>query len=95
MDRYRNIQYKKEESLDKAYLREGGGEFDPTGRYYYHGENNSSGAAILKFDTSGDVFTELASIRPEKMSSYYGSRTVVVSEDGSKVFGLGLHLTKT
>lgn len=78
--------------LTDAFVREGGGAFDPSGRYYYHGENNSSGASIVKFDTSGDVFTNLAEVRPEEISSYYGSRTVVISEDGSRIFWAGVAL---
>lgn len=78
-----------ETSLDTDNVREGGGAFDPTGRYYYHGENNSSGASILKYDTAGDIFTELTSVRPTEISSYYGSRTVLVSENGSRVFWAG------
>lgn len=69
-------------------LREGGGGFDPTGRYYYHGENNSSGAKIYKLDVTGDVFTSLANIRVSSYS-YYGSRVVVVSENGNGVFWNG------
>ncbi|MFT6407608.1 MAG: fibronectin type 3 domain-containing protein, partial [Arenicella sp.] len=81
--------------VDDTFVREGGGAFDPTGRYYYHGENNSSGASIIKFDTSGDTFTQLAEIRPSEISSYYGSRTVVVSEDGSRVFWAGVALNSS
>mgnify|MGYP000046387163 CR=1 FL=1 len=79
---------------NKAFVREGGGAFGPIGRYYYHGENNSSGASIIKYDTSGDVFTKLEEVRPEGISSYYGSRTVVVSEDGSRVFWAGVALNQ-
>ncbi len=78
--------------LAEESVREGGGAFDPSGRYYYHGENNSSGASIIKFDTSGDVFTKLAEIRPEEIFNYYGSRTVVISEDGSRIFWAGVAL---
>jgi len=81
-----------ENTLHQAFVREGGGVFGPTGRYYYHGENNSSGASIIKFDTSGDTFTQLADVRPPEISSYYGSRTVIVSEDGSRVFWAGVAL---
>lgn len=80
--------------LNEAFVREGGGAFDPTGRYYYHGENNSSGAAIIKLDTSGDTFTTLVDVRPPEMSSYYGSRTVVISEDGSRIFWAGVVLNQ-
>lgn len=65
-------------------VREGGGDFGPNGRYYYHGESNSSGASFQKFDLAGDTFTELAEIRPAGVG--YGSRVVVVSEDGSRIF---------
>lgn len=83
-----------ETTLSSTNVREGGGAFDPTGRYYYHGENNSSGASIIKFDTSGDVFTNITEVRPDEISSYYGSRTVVVSEDGSRIFWAGVVLDK-
>ncbi|MDF1820723.1 MAG: fibronectin type III domain-containing protein [Alcanivoracaceae bacterium] len=79
-----------EETLDSISLREGGGQFDPTGRYYYFGENNISNAEIMKYDTSGDVFTQLAGVRPSGMASYYGSRNVVVSDDGSRIFWSGV-----
>jgi len=81
-----------ETTLNQAFVREGGGAFGPTGRYYYHGENNSSGASIIKYDTSGDTFTQLADVRPPEISSYYGSRTVVISEDGSRIFWAGVAL---
>lgn len=71
--------------LANAGVREGGGAFDSTGRYYYHGENDSTGAAIRRYDVTGDVFTQLANVRPTDVS-YYGSRTVVLSEDDQRVF---------
>lgn len=70
-------------------VREGGGGSDPTGRYYYHGENNSSGASIQKYNLTGDRFALLADVRGGASASYYGSRVVVVSEDGSRVFWNG------
>lgn len=81
-----------EETLSQAHVREGGGEFGPAGRYYYHGENNSSGASIIKFDTIGDTFTSVVNTRPTEISNYYGSRTVVVSEDGNRIFWAGVAL---
>ncbi len=71
--------------LGEASVREGGGAFDSTGRYYYHGENNSSGASILRYDVTGDALTLLADVRPTGVS-YYGSRTVLVSENDQRVF---------
>lgn len=68
--------------------RQGGGAFDPTGRYYYHGDDNISNAAIHKFDTNGGVFTPLTQTRVSSYN-YYGSRTVVVSESGNMVFWNG------
>lgn len=68
--------------------RQGGGAHDPSGRYYYHGDDNSSGAEITKYDTIGDTFASLATIRVSS-ASYYGSRVVTVSADGSRVFWNG------
>ena len=75
-------------ALDKTSQREGGGAFDPSGRFYYHGDNNISDASLHRFDTTGDTWNELAEIRVSSVS-YYGSRTVVMSEDGSRVFWNG------
>lgn len=74
--------------LTSTGLREGGGEYGPNGRYYYHGDNNSSGAELHKFDMIGDQFTSLTTKRVED-AGYYGSRTIVVSRDGSRVFWNG------
>lgn len=71
-------------------LREGGGVFEPSGRYYYHGENDISDAEIYKLDVTGDVMTEVTSIRVSSYS-YYGSRVVVGTEDGQSVFWNGSH----
>jgi alpha-tubulin suppressor-like RCC1 family protein len=69
--------------LASASVREGDGEYDPTGRYYYHCENNISGAAIAKHDMSADTFVPVASAGGHY---YYGSRNIVMSQDGSRVF---------
>ena len=74
--------------LSTASAREGGGVFEPGGRYYFHGENNSSGAALQKYDTHADKLTALTSKRVETYS-YYGSRLVAMSGDGSRVFWNG------
>src|SRR5207302_1317107 len=71
-------------SLASSLVREGDGDFDPTGRYYYHVDNNSSGAAISKYDTSSDSFAGVASSGTR--GSYYGSRNLVISLDGSRLF---------
>ncbi len=68
--------------------REGDGTYDPTGRYYYHGDNNSSGAEIHKLDTAGDTFLDIISVRVSSYS-YHGTRNVVISEDGNRVFWNG------
>lgn len=75
-------------SLASTYPRSGGGAFEPSGRYYYHGDYNSSLASLRKIDCTGDVLTELSSARVEK-ASFYGSRTVVVSEQGNRIFWNG------
>jgi DNA-binding beta-propeller fold protein YncE len=70
------------------YVRQGGGASDPTGRYYYHGENNSSAASLRKYDLMADHFTHLGSVRVTS-GDYYGSRVVIVSDDGSRIFWNG------
>lgn len=74
--------------LANAFTREGGGALGGNGRYYYHGDDNISDASIHKYDLLGDTFTALASTRVSSVN-YYGSRTVVVSEDSSRVFWNG------
>lgn len=74
--------------LATGYAREGGGVFDPTGRFYYHGENNSSGAEIRKYDTGSNLFTPAGSKRVSGFS-YFGSRRILTSGDGSRVFWNG------
>lgn len=71
-------------SLASGMVREGDGDFDPTGRYYYHVDNNSSGAAISKFDTISNSFVGVAGNGTR--GSYYGSRNLVISGDGSRLF---------
>jgi Immunoglobulin domain/Immunoglobulin I-set domain/Fibronectin type III domain len=68
---------------------QGGGAFDPAGRYYYHGEDGTSLPYIRKFDTAGDTFADVAGITVSGASSY-GDATVIVSEDGSRVFWNGV-----
>jgi len=67
---------------------QGGGAFDPTGRYYYHGDSNSSGAAVHRFDLNTDTFVDLDSVRVSDLS-YYGSDWVVMAESGQRVFWNG------
>ena len=74
--------------LSTSYEREGGGATDATGRYYYHGDSNISNASIHRFDLTGDIFSEMKSVRVTS-GGYYGSREVVVSEDGARVFWNG------
>jgi hypothetical protein len=69
--------------------RQGGGAFDPFGRYYFHGDDNISNAALHKLDTAGTQFAEVGSLRPTIVTNYYGDRTVVMSEDGHRVFWNG------
>ncbi|RYD28867.1 MAG: hypothetical protein EOP87_19110, partial [Verrucomicrobiaceae bacterium] len=66
-------------------IREGDGETDPTGKFYYHSDNNSSGAVVSKYDISGDSFVKVAS-GPQ---IGYGSRNLILSGDGSRLFWLG------
>ena len=69
--------------ITSIMVREGDGEFDPSGRYYYHVDNNSSGATITKYDVGNNRFVALGSAGPHY---YYGSRNLVMSLDGSRLF---------
>ncbi len=69
-------------TISTTFVREGDGEVDPTGNYYYHSDNNSSGATLHKYDISGDGFTEIA----ESAVHAYGSRNLVLSPDGTRLF---------
>ncbi|MDP2139149.1 MAG: immunoglobulin domain-containing protein, partial [Candidatus Didemnitutus sp.] len=71
-----------------SFVREGGGAYDAAGRYYYHGENNTTGASLIKFDTNGDQMTQAATT-PTKILSGYGSRNIVLSGQGNRVFWNG------
>ena len=74
--------------VDKTNVRQGGGAFPAPGRYYFHGDSNISNAALHKYDTVGDVFKEVATAR-SKARGHHGSRTVLASGDGTKVFWNG------
>jgi hypothetical protein len=74
--------------LSSINVREGGGRCDPTGRYYYHGDDNDSGALLHKYDLTGDSFSEITNVRVSSVN-YYGSRDVVVSENGQRIFWNG------
>ncbi len=73
-------------TITSGLFREGDAEFDPTGRYYYHGDNNISGAGITKYDMSSNTF---ASVAGAGGHSYYGSRNVVMCADGTRIFWTG------
>ena len=70
-------------TLATGFVREGDGEADPTGRYYYHVDNNSSGAGISKFDVGNNSFVSVAT---GAKHNGYGSRNLVMSLDGSRLF---------
>lgn len=70
-------------SITSGFFREGDGEFEPTGRYYYHGDNNISGAGITKYDLNTDTFVSVVGAGG---NYYYGSRNIVMSADGSRLF---------
>jgi hypothetical protein len=67
------------------YPREGDGEVDPTGHYYYHSDNNISDAHITKYDITSDHASELAT----SLEHPYGSRNLILSPDGSRLFWRG------
>ena len=73
-------------TITTGFFREGDGEFDPTGRYYYHGDNNISGAGITRYDMSANSFSSAGGAGGHY---YYGSRNVVMSADGTRIFWTG------
>lgn len=75
--------------ITSSSQREGGGAYDPQGRYYYHGDNNSSGSSLHKLNTAGDVISQAAAAQATGASGF-GSRTVVMSEDGLRIFWNGI-----
>ncbi len=66
-------------------IREGDGEIDPTGSYYYHCDNSSSKAHIHKYDIRTDSPVQVAASNQHP----YGSRNLVLSDDGSRLFWRG------
>lgn len=73
--------------------REGNGVSTKSGRYYFHGDNNSSGAEIHKYDLMGDSFNELATTRVTSVSGY-GSRIIRASSDGERIAWNGVVFDK-
>ncbi|MEO0018016.1 MAG: hypothetical protein RLZZ522_1299, partial [Verrucomicrobiota bacterium] len=67
------------------HVREGDGQADPTGNYYYHSDSNSSGAVVTKYDIRSNSF--VTAVTGPQIG--YGSRNLILSEDGSRLFWLG------
>ncbi|MGI8436853.1 MAG: fibronectin type III domain-containing protein [Chthoniobacterales bacterium] len=75
--------------LATSFQRQGGGASGPTGRFYYHGDDNISNASLHKFDLGSDTVTELTPSARLNPLSYYGTRLIVASEDGTRIFWNG------
>lgn len=71
--------------VNRVFVREGDGEADPTGEYYYHCDNNISNAHIQKYRVSDDGFTQVKT----SLQHPYGSRNLLLSGDGSRLFWRG------
>jgi hypothetical protein len=71
--------------IGKGFVREGDGEVDPTGTYYYHCDNNISNAHIQKYRITEDKFESVAS----SVEHAYGSRNLIMSSDGRRLFWRG------
>jgi hypothetical protein len=67
-------------------VREGDGDCTLDGRFYYHCDNNSSGASIQKYDVTADTYTQVAG---KRTAYYYGSRNIFLSMDGNRVYNCG------
>jgi hypothetical protein len=66
-------------------VREGDGETDPTGEFYYHCDNNISNAHITKYRIGNDRLEAVA----YSTEHPFGSRNLVLSPDGSRLFWRG------
>lgn len=68
--------------LGSVFLREGDGESSPAGDFYYHCQNNIGGAKIQKYDMA----TNSPELVTENSLYSFGSRNLVMSGDGSRLF---------
>lgn len=71
---------------DFMSFRQGDAEVDPTGRFYYHCDSDISTAYISKYDITGDKWSRVATSEP---GGGYGSRNLVLSPDGKRLFWTG------
>ena len=64
---------------------QGDGKADPNGAFYFHADSSTSGDRIHKFKIENDTVTDITNsvIRP------YGSRNLVMSPDGSRLYWQG------
>ena len=62
--------------------REGDGEADPTGNFYYHCDNDISDAYVHKFVMTNDTPVQIAGSDQHP----YGTRNLVLSPDGTRLF---------
>jgi DNA-binding beta-propeller fold protein YncE len=69
-------------TLSSLSVREGDGESSPGGSAYYHCDNNISNASIHRYDAGTDVLAETGTSAQHP----YGSRMLVASGDGTRVF---------
>ncbi len=73
-------------AYSSSYLYfEGDGEADPTGSFYYHSDNGISNAHVHKYQFKNDSLSEVAGSKQHP----YGTRNLVLSHDGSKIFWNG------
>ncbi len=79
---YLNVTGSTAVSLSANSGREGDGEFDPSGQFYYHAESNISNASIKRYRMDGTTFVPVGSSRELP----YGSRNLLMSGDGSRIF---------
>ncbi|HXJ57773.1 MAG TPA: immunoglobulin domain-containing protein [Verrucomicrobiae bacterium] len=69
-----------------GFFREGDGESSADGEYYYHCDNNISNAGVTKYGISGD---SLIGLGGGSTSHPFGSRHLVLSPDGTRLFWRG------
>jgi hypothetical protein len=71
--------------LSNQWIREGDGEVDPTGTWYYHCDNNISNAHITRYDITADTPAQAVTSNEHA----FGSRNLVISGSGNRLFWRG------
>lgn len=77
------------EIMSSLSVGEGDGAFEPTGRYYFHGQSEGSPPSIRKLDVSSDTLTQVALVAATGRSVPGYDRPLVMAESGQRMFWNG------